>query len=156
MRHLPFTWYSRTDDLNNSFWENIHFGRVMVLYAVNQMIIQASIPPSSLYSIQPFLQNHGKYCNYSSAARNWINSATQTAAMTFAFPSVFMTLSFFYAWHTLFCFLRYYRKHVGKIFSFYSTRFVPFTVLYIRVSSLPVSHLFHRSHLHTVKQKKDL
>ena len=36
MPHLPF---SSKDDLNNKFWENIHFGRVLVWYGGNQMII---------------------------------------------------------------------------------------------------------------------
>ena len=39
----------------------MHFGRVVVWYGVNQMIIhffKASIPPSSLYSINLFLQNY--------------------------------------------------------------------------------------------------
>ena len=36
MLHLPFR---SKDDLNKSFYENIHFGRVVVWYGVNQMII---------------------------------------------------------------------------------------------------------------------
>ena len=46
------------DVLNNYFWENIHFGSVMVWYGLNQMIIRffkASILPSSLYLIHHFL-----------------------------------------------------------------------------------------------------
>ena len=44
--------------LNKSFWENVHFGRLVVWHVVNWMIIsfvKASISPSSLYSIHPFL-----------------------------------------------------------------------------------------------------
>ena len=52
--------------------------------------------------IYDILQNHSifKIVQYTtaSAARNWINSASQTAATTFAFPSV---LSFFYGIHYL-------------------------------------------------------
>ena len=45
--------------MNNSFWEKIIFGRVVVWYGVKWMIIHffnASTPPSSCYFIQPFLQ----------------------------------------------------------------------------------------------------
>ena len=60
---------SNKDGLNSSFWENIHFGRVVVWYGacevVNQMNINffqaystMYIPSSSLYYIHPFLQNH--------------------------------------------------------------------------------------------------
>ena len=47
------------DDMSKSFRENIHFGRGVVCYGVNRMIIhfsKASIPLSSRYSIHPFLQ----------------------------------------------------------------------------------------------------
>ena len=47
------------DDLNKSFWENIYFWRVVVWYGVNKMILrfsEASMPPSSHYSLNPFLQ----------------------------------------------------------------------------------------------------
>ena len=47
------------DDLKKSFWKNIHFGRVVVWYGVNQMIIhftEASILPSVHSSINHFLQ----------------------------------------------------------------------------------------------------
>ena len=29
--------FSSKDDLNNSFWENIHFGRVVVWYGIGQL-----------------------------------------------------------------------------------------------------------------------
>ena len=47
MTQLPF---NSKDDLNESFWDNIHFGRGMVWYGVNRMIIHfftAFRPPSS-------------------------------------------------------------------------------------------------------------
>ena len=56
---MPHKSFSRKDDLNKSFWENIHFGRLVIQNGVNRMIIQfakTSIPPSSHYSIHPFLQ----------------------------------------------------------------------------------------------------
>ena len=63
---MPHLLFSSKDDLNKSFCENIHFGGVVVWYIVSQMIVhffKASIQPSSLYSIHPFLQNYpgGKY-----------------------------------------------------------------------------------------------
>ena len=51
MLHLPF---SSKDDLNTTFWENIHFRRVVVWYGVNRMIIyffKASIPPAFILVI---------------------------------------------------------------------------------------------------------
>ena len=45
--------------MNTSFWENIHFGRVVICFGVNRMIIhfsKASDPPSCPYSIHIFLQ----------------------------------------------------------------------------------------------------
>ena len=71
---------------------SIHFGRVVVWYGVNRMIIhffKASIPPSSLSSIHPFLQNHpgGKHL-----VRQGVPKA---AATTFAFSSVFILLLLF-------------------------------------------------------------
>ena len=50
---------SSKDDLNKSFLESIHFGWLVVWYGVNRVIIhfsEASIPPSSHYSFNPFLQ----------------------------------------------------------------------------------------------------
>ena len=47
------------DDWQKSFWKNTHFGRVVVWFGVNQMIIhlsEASILPSVRSSIHPFLQ----------------------------------------------------------------------------------------------------
>ena len=47
------------DNFNKRFWENIHFGRVMVWYGANQMIIhfsKASILLYSRYSIHIFIQ----------------------------------------------------------------------------------------------------
>ena len=47
------------EHLNKRFWENIHFGRVMVWYGANQMIIhfsKASILSYSRYSIHIFIQ----------------------------------------------------------------------------------------------------
>ena len=55
MPHKPF---KSKDDLNKRFWENIYFVWVVVWYGVNWAKIhfsKASIPPSSLYSIYPFL-----------------------------------------------------------------------------------------------------
>ena len=45
-----------TNDLKSSFWQKIHFGKVVVLRRVNQMIIhlsEASILPSVHSSIHP-------------------------------------------------------------------------------------------------------
>ena len=80
--------------MNKSVWEKIYLGRVVVWYGVNWMIIhfvKASIPPSSLYSIHTFHQNH-PWWKISSVARNWINSFPQAAATTFALSSVFILL----------------------------------------------------------------
>ena len=55
--------FSRKDDFNKSFWENLHFGRVVVWYGVNRMIIhfsKASIPPSSRYFSKIILVENSK------------------------------------------------------------------------------------------------
>ena len=47
--NAALTAFSSKGDLNKSFWENIHFGKVVVWCGVNRMIIhfyKASIPPS--------------------------------------------------------------------------------------------------------------
>ena len=46
--NAALTIFSNKDDLNKSFWENIPFGRVVVWYSVNKMVIyffNASILP---------------------------------------------------------------------------------------------------------------
>ena len=80
------------DDLKRKFLVEHPFWYRVV--CVNRRIIhnfKASIPPNSLYSIHPFLQNNpgGKYL-----VRQGIESipSSQTAAMTFAFSSVFILL----------------------------------------------------------------
>ena len=50
MPHLPFI---SKDDLNKRCWEHIHFSMVWNDY---HPFFRASIPPSSLYSIHPFLK----------------------------------------------------------------------------------------------------
>ena len=88
MPHWPF---SSKDDLKLSFWENIHFGRLVVWFGVNRLI-KASFLPSSRNSIHPFLQIILVQNSYCIAARNWINSVSQAAATTFAFSSVIILL----------------------------------------------------------------
>ena len=81
------------------FWENIHFGRVVVWYAVNPMIIhisKASIPPSSHYSIYLFFKS--SWCKIDSGARNLINSVHLKQRRPL--PPL-MSLSFFYGSHCL-------------------------------------------------------
>ena len=59
--------FSSKDDLNKSFWENIHFGRVVVWYSVNQIIIhffKASIPPSTLFLFILFFKIFSFFSNY--------------------------------------------------------------------------------------------
>ena len=55
MLHKPF---SSKDDLKKSFWENIHFGRGVVWYGVNQMITH--------FSKHPFRQVTVFYSSFSS------------------------------------------------------------------------------------------
>ena len=81
------------------FWENIHFGRVVIWYGVKLMNIhffKASIPPNSLYSINPFLLQHhpgGKYL-----VRQGIESIPSRKPHRRPLPSL-LFLSFFYALH---------------------------------------------------------
>ena len=63
MLHEPF---SSKVDLKKSFWDNIHLCRVVVWYGVNRLII--NIPPSSHYSIHPFLQITGILVQYTAAS----------------------------------------------------------------------------------------
>ena len=81
--------------LNKSSKENILLDRMVVWYGVNRMIThlsKASIPRSSLYSINPFLQNHpgGKYL-----VRQGIKSITSLKQQRRLLPSL-LSLSFFY------------------------------------------------------------
>ena len=81
---------SNKDGLNNSFWENIHFGRVVVWYGacevVNQMNINffqaystMYIPSSSLYYVYSSFSLKSSWCKISSAARYGIDSVPQIA-----------------------------------------------------------------------------
>ena len=85
--------------------ENIHFGRVVVWYGLNWMIIhffKVFNPQRSLYSIHPFLLNHpvGKYL-----VRQGIESIPSSKQQRRPLPSL-LSLSFFYA--------------VGKVFILFS------------------------------------
>ena len=67
---MPHTPFSSKDDLNKGFWENIHFGRVVVWYGVNRMIIHFSKPPFhqvAFSSFHPFLHTHPGENIYSAA-----------------------------------------------------------------------------------------
>ena len=82
---------SKNDLKKKRFWENIHFGRVVVWYGVSRMIINFSTHPFR----QVFYSSvSSSWCTVASAARNWINSIPQTAATIFAFSC--LSLSFFY------------------------------------------------------------
>ena len=61
-----------------------------VLECCSNHLAARSVRPISLYSIQPFLQIN--LWKIASAARNLINSFSQTAATTFAASSVFILL----------------------------------------------------------------
>ena len=77
------------DNFNKRFWENIHFGRVMVWYGANQMIIYFSKASILLY-VTLFIFLFKLSCwKIAGAARNWTNYVPQTAATTFAFFSFF-------------------------------------------------------------------
>ena len=89
----------RTNHLASRMIWTKDFGRTSILVGSwfdwydKRMIIhfsKASIPPSSLYSIHPFLQI---ILVEASVARIWINSVPQTAATTFA---LLLSLTFFY------------------------------------------------------------
>ena len=89
----------RTNHLASRMIWTKDFGRTSILVGSwfdwndKRMIIhfsKASIPPSSLYSIHPFLQI---ILVEASVARIWINSVPQTAATSFA---LLLSLTFFY------------------------------------------------------------
>ena len=79
---------SSKDDLNQSFWENIHFGGVVVWYGVNQMVIPLSKHPfRQVVDILLILYFKLSWWKIVSATRNLIISVPQTAVI-FAFSSL--------------------------------------------------------------------
>ena len=90
MSHLSFCC---KDNIKKNIWESIHFGRVVVWWGVNRMIIhffKSSIPPSSISS---FSSNHPGATCIASVVRQGIVSPKQQGR---PLPSL-LYLSFFYA-----------------------------------------------------------
>ena len=102
--------------MNKSFWENNHFGRLVVRYGVNRMIIHFSkqtfgqVAFILLILFFKILLVQNIYC---SGARKSINSVLQTAATTFAFYSAILHL----LWLTSSCGLSGVRIAIGKLVS---------------------------------------